>query len=67
MQPITKESQVAASLKKAVKLARGMILKVPLTNIGLPDYLVHLNGVTFYVETKMTTQEVQLWFDIKAQ
>lgn len=52
------ERKVANSLKIAVTKAGGMILKVhPLTNSGLPDYLVHIGGVTFYVETKTTGEK----------
>jgi len=52
------ETTVARRLREVVKEAGGMILKMhPLTNKGVPDYLVHVAGRTFYVETKTTGEE----------
>lgn len=55
---IYSEKIVAKYLREAVEDAGGIIFKMhPITNIGIPDYIVHCNGHTFYVETK-TTGEV---------
>lgn len=49
------EPLVARYLKKCVEEAGGMCVKMhPLTNKGIPDYLVHIHKRTFYVETKTT-------------
>lgn len=51
----TTEGAVARNLRDAVKKAGGLILKVhPLTFKGIPDFIVHVMGRTFYVETKTT-------------
>lgn len=52
------EKVVAANLRKCVKSAGGAIFKMhPLTASGMPDYIVHIHGRTFYVETKTTGEE----------
>lgn len=49
------EKLVAKHLVQAVKDAGGAIFKMhPLTNKGIPDYLVFYHGRTFFVETKTT-------------
>lgn len=53
------EATVARNLRDAIKKANGLILKVhPLTFRGVPDYLVHVGGRTFYVETKRRGKRV---------
>ena len=55
---IYSEKTVAKYLREAVGDAGGLIFKMhPITNIGIPDYIIHYDGQTFYVETK-TTGEV---------
>jgi glycine cleavage system H lipoate-binding protein len=52
------EASVARRLREVVKESGGLIFKMhPLTNKGIPDYLVHMAGRTFYVETKTTGEE----------
>lgn len=50
------EKAVAERLRMLVKTSGGLIFKMhPLTDKGIPDYIVHAyNGRTFYVETKTT-------------
>lgn len=54
MKPAT-EAAVARNLRDAIKKANGLSMKIhPLTFKGVPDYLIHVGGRTFYVETKTT-------------
>lgn len=49
------EKIVASHLVKVVQERGGLIFKQhPLTNKGIPDYLIHCMNNTFYVETKTT-------------
>ena len=52
------EKAVAERLRLLVKTSGGLIFKMhPLTEKGIPDYIVHAyNGKTFYVETKTTNE-----------
>lgn len=63
---IYSEKLVARYLLNVIKEADGLIFKMhPITNKGIPDYLVHCNGHTFYVETKTTGKvctEAQVFF-----
>lgn len=55
------EATVARNLRDAIKKANGLIMKVhPLTFKGVPDYLIHVGGRTFYVETKTTGKTCSL-------
>lgn len=50
-----KEPLVAKHLKQCVKDAGGIIIKMhPLTDKGIPDYLVFVHKRAFFVETKST-------------
>lgn len=49
------EKLVAKHLVHAVQEAGGLIFKMhPLTNKGIPDYLIFIHGRTIFVETKTT-------------
>lgn len=49
------EKRVARYLKECVQEAGGLIFKQhPMTNAGIPDYIVHIHKRTFYIETKTT-------------
>lgn len=49
------EKLVAKHLVECVKEAGGFIVKMhPLTNAGIPDYLIIIHGRTLFVETKTT-------------
>lgn len=52
---VWEEKLVAKHLVKCVEEANGLIFKMhPLTNKGIPDYLIIMYGRTFFVETKTT-------------
>ena len=52
------EKLVAKHLVECVKSAGGFITKMhPLTNVGIPDYLIIIHGRTIFVETKTTGEE----------
>lgn len=49
------EGIVRKWLKKSVEEAGGVMFKNhPLSNKGIPDDVIHINGKTYYVETKTT-------------
>lgn len=53
-----REPLVAKHLKDCVKQAGGIIIKMhPLTDTGIPDYLVLVHKRAFFVETKSTGEE----------
>ena len=53
-----RESTVAKWLKRSVEADKGMILKMhPITNAGIPDFIVHQRSMTYYVETKTTGEK----------
>lgn len=55
------EKLVAKHLVQSVKDAGGFITKMhPLTNVGIPDYLIIIHGRVIFVETKTTGETCTL-------
>jgi len=55
LEKVWEEKLVAKWLVRCVEEAGGIAFKMhPLTNKGIPDYLIIMRGRTFFVETKTT-------------
>lgn len=73
LEKVWSEKLVARHLVKCVEEAGGIIFKMhPLTNKGIPDYLIFIHKRTMFVETKTTGKncepaQVEMHKRLKAQ